>query len=121
MFSPSSGSLNSVTEYLLLAVRCRREHPARALSWHCRTSWTLAPTYVLSICRIRFFRIDSKFLDCLLQHVELDLLLARQRSQRGKNDMLRIHLEEVAKSDSALAAPEAVCSQSDQRTRQPLR
>src|SRR5271169_817332 len=80
MFSPSSGSLNSVTEHLLLGLRCRRERPARAgpvTRLHERRR-SHPHFYILSVCRIRFFRIDSQIFHGLLQHVELDLLNAQQ-------------------------------------------
>src|SRR6266478_5232620 len=47
MFSPSSGSLNSVTEYSLLAVQCGRERPrSRGNGTAAGRAGTLAPTSI---------------------------------------------------------------------------
>src|SRR5450755_742155 len=120
MFSPSSGSLNSVTRYSLLPFQCGRGRLARVLRpSRCRTSEgarAYTPSYrrrlagatYLSICRIRFFRIDSQIFHCLLQHVELDLLFAEQRGQSGQHNMFRVHLEEIPQRGPALAAAETI-------------
>src|SRR4029453_4740377 len=70
-------------------------------------------------CWIRFFAVDVEVLDRLLDDRDIDLALARERVQRGKDDEAAINLEEVPQPCPALAATEAIGPERHQRTRQP--
>ena len=87
MFSPSSGSLNSVTVTFspLLVARLGR------LSWGrlARTaegktrSGRRQDAGALSDCRVRFLRIDAQIFDCLLQRASVYLFVPGQCVQRS--------------------------------------
>src|SRR5580698_5986148 len=93
MFSPSSGSLNSIT-YLVLPLANR---------------W------------VRLVGVDTQVLHGLPDDFKLDLLVAGQRVQCREDNVFGVDFEEVAQRGAAFAASEAVGAESDQRARHPLR
>src|SRR5580658_8917726 len=128
IFSPSSGSLNSVAILSLSSILRLRGH-GRA-----RT-----PVSPLTDCRVAFFRIDAEIADCFFQKFRADgfarilfriLLIVIvplvgffvcQCMQRSQHDVLRIHFEEVSQRSAILAAPETICAERHQLARNPLR
>src|SRR5579863_2625511 len=77
IFSPSAGSLNSITDSIPCLSKCIRESEL-ADGW------------------VQLFRINSKVVNRLLHDFNRDFLFAHQCTQRGQHDMLGIHFEEIA-------------------------
>src|SRR6266404_1235590 len=94
MFSPSSGSLNSVA--------------IRSLS-------------SLADRRVQFLGIDAEFANCFLEHIWPNLLLTGQRCQGRQHDVFCVDFKKVAKGGAILTAAEAVCTERQQFSRHPLR
>src|ERR1700678_1302319 len=118
MFSPNSGSLNSITSsdsFFLtwLFLRCLdyvapvfdSQRPAARIEWrssdHCR----------LGIRGIRLLRVDAQVLNRFLHNLKTDFLFPRQSSQRSQHNMLGVHFEEVAQRDAVFTAAKTTGSQ----------
>src|SRR5689334_16962280 len=118
MFSPSSGSLNSVTKTVSSYQFPVPSLQSRTCYWELATSnWQL----LLADCRIRLLRIDSQVFDCLLNGFGFDFLFAGQRRESCKHNVLGIDFEEIAQRGATFAASEAVGAKRHERTRRPLR
>src|SRR5262249_34099584 len=91
MFSPSSGSLNSVT--------------------------VLEP--FLADGRVRLFGIDAQIVHGLLHGFDLDLVFASERAQSCEHDVLGIDFEEVTKRGTILAPAQAVGTKRNEPPRTP--
>src|SRR5258705_3876391 len=61
--------------------------------------------------RIRFFRIDPKFRDCVRYDIARDDLLVRKRTERRDRDEVTIDLEEPSQLLPRITAAEAVGAQ----------
>src|SRR6266403_3297484 len=94
MFSPSSGSLNSVGILSLSSLADRR---------------------------VQFLWIDAEIADRFLEHVRSHLLLAGERCQSGQHDMFCVDFEEVTQRSTVLTATEAIRAERQQFSRDPLR
>src|ERR1700683_45220 len=70
--------------------------------------------------RIGLFDINLEIFDGLLNHGSLNFPFAQQFMERRERDESRVHLEEVAKRFSALAAAESVGSKRGQPPGHPL-
>src|ERR1700683_81374 len=70
--------------------------------------------------RVGLFDINLEILDRLLDHRSLNFPFAQQFMERRQRDEARVHLEEVAKRFSALAAAESVGSKRGQPPGHPL-
>src|SRR5262245_13579118 len=90
-FSPSSGTLNSVTEgsYRLSAIGSWLKAQPSAKSQK-------PGAYSLRCCRIRLFGVDSEILDRLLNQVRGHRTVGCELAQRRHGNEPRVHLEEVA-------------------------
>src|SRR5258707_1105214 len=148
IFSPSSGSLNSVAIHsfsfpralvsvetglapscLHRLVRCRRRGKPR-FDGRSSSLWTgETPVAPLADSRVALLRINSKIANCLLQQFRADAfaavlllgrLLPRQSMQGGKHNMLCVHFEEISQRRPILAAPETVRAERHQLARNPL-
>src|ERR1700691_4364761 len=97
MFSPSSGSLNSVTKHSLLSSVFSADR------------------------RIDFFWIDAQVSNCLLHYFRRYLFFSRQRIQGRQHNVFGIDLEEVTQGGAILAAPEAVRAERHQAAWHPPR
>src|SRR5882724_8471881 len=94
MFSPSSGSLNSVAILSLSFLADRL---------------------------VQFFGIDAEIADRFLEHVRSHLLLAGESCQSGQHDMFCVDFKKVAERGAILTAAETICTERQQLTRHPLR
>src|SRR5438093_4866261 len=115
MFSPSSGSVKSVTN--TFHHNGHEGDNASCPSWLCvspassnrssRNSW------------IALLGIDAEIADGRFDHRPIDLPVAGQRAKRRDDDIAIIDLKEVAQGRARLAAPEAVGAERRERPREP--
>src|SRR3954467_10092754 len=92
MFSPSSGSLNSVDI----------------------NSSSSADR------RVQFFGIDAEIVNRLLEHVRLNLFFTGECRQSSQHNVLGIDFKEVSQCGAILAATKPVRAEREQLSRHPL-
>src|SRR5438045_3782981 len=117
MFSPNSGTLNSCISCRRVRRRLallHRRHPAYVRgAGSASRAGAIAARPRRSTRRsghrgVRLLRVDVEVFDRLLDHRDIQLPVAHERVERGGDDELAVHLEEVAKRRAVLAAAEAV-------------
>src|SRR5208283_4946041 len=94
MFSPSAGSLNSITNSIP-QLFLTASQPALTDGW------------------IQLLGIDSQVPNCLLHDVKPDFLFAHQCAERSQNNVLRIHFEEITQRRPVLTPTKAVRAERD--------
>src|SRR5262249_55448909 len=98
-FSPSSGSLKSITRSLQPALSLRRLKSRNR--------------------RVPFLRIDVVRLDRLLRDGGFDEALSREGRERRDNHVPVVHLEKIAQARAAVAPAESVGAERGHPPRQP--
>src|SRR5437763_3680906 len=114
MFSPNSGSLNSITACIFLVDQFVVSAPQRLkarsskllrirtdllmCNASARTKLSADANLALTLadCRVCFFRIDYRVADRALYHVIIDLVLTRQGAEGRDHNVLGVDFEEVA-------------------------
>src|SRR5579862_6755271 len=114
IFSPSAGSLNSISDAILDSIFLYREKtflcsiPANCAIGGSAGSW------------VRLARIDAQISNRLLHGIQRNFLFARQSSECGKHNVLGIHFKEVAQGGTIFAAAKPIGPQRHQLSRNPL-
>src|SRR6185437_11372704 len=114
MFSPNSGSLNSITAQVPFVSWLRPKNEKRGVKY------TVFACVMLAESGIRLLRIDPQFLYGAFHDVGSDLLLPCKGSEGRKHDVLGIDLKKIAKCCTVFTTPEPICTQRHKLSRHPL-